>query len=198
MKTESKLGTSPNGDEGRDAVHVAIMPAIAAQTLSLGCPVKLNACGQAERSDFGDAIGIVDPFLRRHPTYAITAGSWFWLCLYPKTITGLRHVWEHPLIPLSHSPSDQCDAQESTAKSEAKQWLKFYVQKNCPYLRDQPDSGYSEFINHVVNERWIYYNGRSCHCLADVDDADELFHRLSILLDRPIDASYFEAFTCVC
>jgi hypothetical protein len=33
----------------------------------------------------------VDPFLAD----PVQPGQMFWLFLYPQTITGLRHVWEH-------------------------------------------------------------------------------------------------------
>lgn len=192
----AKLGTNPNGDEGRDAVHIAIVPCRAAQYLSSGCPVALNRNGEAVSSGPGQAVGVVDPF--RPDAMAVQTGQWFWLCLYPKTITSLRHVWEHPAFPLSKGASKPMPRHSSANKEESKAWLKEYVRKHCFYWADEIDGGLMLFLNYVKDQRWIYYAGSDCHGLSDVDDADELFRHLSIVLDRRIDASYFEAFTCSC
>lgn len=192
MSNERKLGTIPKGDEGRDAVHVAIVPARAASEMVRGLPVKMNVNNEAESCRVADAIGVVDPFI---PNYTVPKGSWFWLCLYPKTITGLRHVWEHPSFPVAESPAPLPVASDKLASES---WLKDYVRKHCPYRENEPDGGYSEFLGYVKEERWIYYQGSDCHNLSDVDDADELFRHLSVVLDRRIDASYFDAFTCSC
>ena len=86
----------------------------------------------------------------------------------------------------------------TSEKEESKKWLMAYVRKHCPYDSEHIDGGYESFINYVKNERWVYYHGNDCHGLFDVEDADDLFRHLSVVLDRRIDASHFEAFTCSC
>jgi hypothetical protein len=84
------LGKAPGPDARRDAIHVAIVPAVAAHPLRPGDHV-----GRLPDGTFwvtNEPIGIVDPFR----TDLIEAGESFWLCLYPGSITSLRHVWSHP------------------------------------------------------------------------------------------------------
>lgn len=194
MNNEAKLGTIPSGEEGRDAVHVAILPVRAREALIGGTPVKMDAENQAVSCKVEDAIGVVDPFIKQGQ---LGAGSWFWLCLYPKTITGLRHVWEHPSFPLAQAAAPISEKPPGE-KQASEAWLKEYVKRHCPYWEGEPDSGYSKFLGYVKRERWIYYYGTDCHGLYDVDDADELFRHLGVVLGQRIDASYFEAFTCSC
>lgn len=78
MSSEAaKLGSVITGDAGRDAVHVAIVPMTAVRVLQPG-----------ERL----TNGIVDPFL----TEPVQPGQRYYLCLFPGTVTSLRHVWTHP------------------------------------------------------------------------------------------------------
>jgi hypothetical protein len=79
-KTTPKVGTILSGPAPRDAIHVAVMPMIAVRDMVPG-----------ERL----ANGIVDPFLPR----MVSAGQWFYLFLFPNTITSLTHDWEHPAFP---------------------------------------------------------------------------------------------------
>jgi hypothetical protein len=84
------LGQSPGPDDKRDAIHIAIAPVVAAHTLGPGQHV-----GPYNDGRYGitaTPIGIVDPFL----IAAVAENSPFWLCLYPYSITSLRHVWTHP------------------------------------------------------------------------------------------------------
>lgn len=196
MQNESKLGTIPYGGEGRDAVHVAIVPVRAAQLLRCGDAVKLNAAGKAVPCEVYEAIGAVDPFL---PEYCreLHEDEWFWLCLFPKTITGLRHVWEHPSFPES-LPQVGRSPEPGLDKIASRTWLEEYVRRHCPYWSERPHGGRDEFIRMVKEEKYIYYAGSNCHSLSEVEDADELFRHLSVLLDMRITASYFEAFTCSC
>ena len=77
--SDTKVGQLIDGTYQRDAIHVAIAPMEAFRELVPGERLKL---------------GIVDPFL----TEPVKAGEWFYLFLYPNTVTGMRHHWEHPEI----------------------------------------------------------------------------------------------------
>jgi hypothetical protein len=84
------LGQLPGDDDRRDAIHIAIIPVIASGELRPGQhvgPLPDDRFGVVERP-----IGVVDPFLRG----PVKDGERFWLCLYPYSITSLRHVWTHP------------------------------------------------------------------------------------------------------
>jgi hypothetical protein len=94
---EANLGQLIDPDSKRDAIHVAIMPAFSPEELRPGQHVGINAEFPDELNVGTDAkvkIGIVDPFLR-HP---VQPGQRFYVCLYPKTVSSLRHAWTHPLI----------------------------------------------------------------------------------------------------
>jgi hypothetical protein len=82
MKDNDQLGRAPKDGEGRDAIHVAIIPQVAIEDVYPGQDIEKD----------GVRLGIVDPFLG----HKVQAGESFWLLLVPRTITSLKHVWEHP------------------------------------------------------------------------------------------------------
>ena len=81
-----------DGERRRDAVHMALAPVQAAEDLLLLLQDPLIKKSIHLVGVTGEPIGIVDPFLRQ----CVIEGDWFWLFLYPDTITDLRHVWTHP------------------------------------------------------------------------------------------------------
>lgn len=83
---------APNAVVDRDAIHVAVLPAVAGDELIAGEDVGINAEGLATGS--AHAIGVVDPFLHD----AVKVGERFWIFIFPGAVTGLRHNWSHPLI----------------------------------------------------------------------------------------------------
>ncbi len=87
---EAKLGQLIDSTAMRDAIHVAIVPVTAPCDLEPGTHVDSTGY-PAGYVDLG-AVGIVDPYLRR----TVKKGERFWLCLYPGTVTGMRHHWTHP------------------------------------------------------------------------------------------------------
>ena len=86
------LGMVHFREEKRDAIHLAVMPVEAGETLMPGQHIGVvNGKAFMEHQP----IGIVDPFLPR----PIEAGERFWLVIYPRKIQSLRHVWSHPALP---------------------------------------------------------------------------------------------------
>lgn len=106
--SESKLGKLIDGDETRDAIHIAIAPVVAGEKLAPGDHVGFLADGSVGESD--KPIGVVDPFLRK----VVKRGDPIWLLLYPNTITSLRHQWAHPEF-------------DKPTRSEGEQWIRDYA-----------------------------------------------------------------------
>ena len=69
-----------------DAVHIAVFQAEAQMRMKAGDNVDKTGY---PASPF---VGIVDPYLKS----TVEVGEKFWVFLYPRTITGLRHTWTHP------------------------------------------------------------------------------------------------------
>lgn len=85
-----KLGAIIDGPAERDAVHVAVVPLVAAGPLAPGAHVTEYGTLTAP----GKGIGVVDPFLLND----LVRGERFYCFLYPNTAIGLRHVYRHPVL----------------------------------------------------------------------------------------------------
>jgi hypothetical protein len=123
------LGTHPIPDNsGRDAIHLAVEPAVAGIRLRPGERVKIDD-GYAVPATH-DATGIVDPFL----SDLVQSGQRFWFVLLPRTITSLRHVWSHPEFPEEasyHADADDHYVAPDKAASEA--WMRKWAMENVSY-----------------------------------------------------------------
>lgn len=92
MPHDVHLGRILTGENHRDAVHIAVAPAVAETDLSPGTDVGFMGKGPKVVGYSRTPIGIVDPFLKE----SVKAGEQFYVFLYPQTITSLRHEWTHP------------------------------------------------------------------------------------------------------
>lgn len=111
------LGMIHQHEEKRDAIHLGVEPIEAGSRLTTGEHVCIID-GKAYSGHRGKAVGIVDPFL---PS-GVEAGQRFWLVVYPRQITSLRHVWEHPDFAASpYLPRDLSEIEQS------KQWIEDYA-----------------------------------------------------------------------
>lgn len=108
------LGTIIDDKAGRDAIHLAVEPVVAGEQLFPGQHIRIDN-GVAVAN--GETYGIVDPFLKG----SVGAGQRFWFVIYPRQITSLRHVWEHPAF----APDVRNNEGMSIAEAEA--WLRNYA-----------------------------------------------------------------------
>lgn len=171
-----KLGKLLDGTEQRDAIHVAIAPVVADTDLLPGQHVAL--IGQGRIGPDGPLVGIVDPFLRKK----VKAGERCWLCLYPQTVTSLRHEWTHPAFVVD---SD---------RQFSEQWLRVYAAKMNSY--DTPDEAFQRLIEGLRSDE-LFAHGSDLHGLWDLEDEGELRVHAERYLGITIHWGRF-SFSCSC
>ena len=198
MEPVKSIGRRPDDGERRDCIHIAIFPAIAAEDLRRGDEVGLvyGTANQIKCMDsvYGlPAIGIVDPFFglagligRRQwaDHLQIKKGERCWVFLYPGSIKGLRHEWQHPVI----------DGQQ-TPKSESEDWLRRFADKwNFDY--DEMIAGALEKGGYAVAR------GIDLHSASELDAGDEalFWGHIEKLCGQNFDADHRSEFgwSCTC
>lgn len=138
------LGTIIDETQKRDAIHLAVIPVQAGEILYQGQDIGIAEDGKAYLNNGIDfkQIGIVDPFLK--DPLGIQVGQWFWLIIYPRKITSLRHVWSHPDVPDSEEVSSI--KAPSRDKEASKQFIRNYISENCGEDPDEkPFEYYTEY-----------------------------------------------------
>jgi len=176
------LGSIIGPEEARDAIHLAVEPVEAGQTLLPGNHVRFNEMGEAVAADLGRGVGIVDPFL----TGVVGKGERFWLVVYPRQITSLRHVWEHPDFPAS-------DGMGPKAKSE--RWLRDYC-LNGGYDVPSFDTLVRcarDYIETGETEEYLHIGGEDASGSIDPLMWDHLQNYLGLRAERKP-----EYFSCAC
>lgn len=106
-------------DGGRDAIHLAVEPVEAGESLNKGEDLVLiegKAFAAIHHPD-QKPLGIADPFLKER----IQKGQKFWLVVYPRQITSLRHVWSHPDFPE--------DGIDKVGKAFSENWVRGWIQR---------------------------------------------------------------------
>lgn len=109
-----KIGTLINGPENRDAIHIAVAPVTADETLEPGQHIAFVTERDNEFVHAGlpgTTIGMVDPYLAG----PVKKGDKFWMFLHPNTITSLRHNWTHPAF------------KNDNVRDQSQNWIKWYA-----------------------------------------------------------------------
>ncbi len=157
-------------DRGRDAIHLAVKAMQAGERLWPGQHVGIGTDGKvwtaAAKPLDVDTIGIVDPFLEG----SVMPDQWFWLTLYPRTITSLRHAWTHPafdadgvaLTSMAHPrggiavPSDLNPASlasiEIDPKAYSEKWMRDWAlaHMSADYYGDGPSVGAEQAYTNAI------------------------------------------------
>lgn len=157
-------------DAGRDAIHLATEPVIAGERLHAGQHI-----GFLEDGTVGTAakelLGIVDPFL----TAPLYPGNRFWLVVYPRTITSLRHVWTHP----SFAPVEEIALTKTAPEAPSPYRVPNDIEASRAWVNDwlsnadQPLDSVDELI--VVIEGGSIGDG-DCYTVKLSDWDDEAIH----------------------
>jgi len=129
MHKELNLGNLIEGDEQRDAIHVAVVPVESAdQQLRPGARVGVSPDGKRASAAWSH-VGIIDPFLET----SVLSGEKCWLFLFPNTVTGMRHHWSHPSF-------DQAQPEPAVASEDSKQaswdWMREYARQHHSHRND--------------------------------------------------------------
>ncbi len=170
------LGTIIDEGAGRDAIHLAVEPVIAGEDgLQPGQHIGIQD-GHAF-SDGVKYVGIVDPFLLR----PVRIGERFWLVVFPRQITSLRHVWSHPDFP---EPSERVKLTTPPTDAEraaSEEWLRQYIASH-----DAPD--YHTLIAATVEAQYagtdyLYIRGQDAHG----EIPDEVYDHIERVIGEPLE-----------
>lgn len=139
------LGTIIDDRAGRDAIHLAVEPVKAGERLQPGQNVAISS-GLAYATTACKKLGIVDPFLKK----PVEIGQKFWLVVYPRQISSLRHVWSHPdfadeiAVPLQAKPEDDSILHEG-ASAIGIDFYQFMAAVDC-YVTDRERGNQENYI----------------------------------------------------
>ncbi len=182
------LGSIIGTTEARDAIHLAVEPIEAGGPLRPGQHVMIqNGKGYACRVNEG--VGVADPFLATE----IQPGQRFWLVVYPRTITSLRHVWEHPAFS-DPEPSTVRPVATKKDKAASEAWLRAFISgADCP--------DYETVVATALDNRdpwdsdYLHFEGRDAHG----EIPPEFWDHLEVVTGRAFGATERASyFSCSC
>lgn len=178
---------------GRDAIHLAVEPVVAGERLAPGQHIGFLPDGTVGQKS-AELLGIVDPFLAG----TLFPGDRFWLVVYPRTITSLRHVWAHP----SFKPAEIEAPEKPSNKDYSKEWMQRWANEHMSsdYYGDY-DGGYDD---NKVPDEVAYANAIRAghtHSVGSHEDArdhinDEWWGHWEVITGEKGDRE--EYFSCSC
>ncbi len=184
------LGTLIGPNEKRDAIHLAVEPVIAGHDLRPGDDVRITSKGTACHGP--NPVGIVDPFLKT----PVKQGQRFWLVVYPRQITSLRHVWSHPAFkeePSEPSEEDRIKIDEVENMLDGKLTAKQFMNQFALSINSTYDEVLAKAKDYAENGEYWNEGGR----FESMSVPDEFWdHYEKITGEHPLDRGSF--FSCAC
>lgn len=189
--SEIKLGKILKKKGKKDAIHIAVVPLVAGEDLYVGRKIKLkfntNDIAMDATYDEDNAFGIVDPFLDE---YCVKKGEKFYGLLFPGTVTGMRHEWQHPKFNVP---------KKELTESEA--WIRDFC--------DRWKLNYDELITQALSdgdynkdyERYVVAQGRDLHTKKELGEDHDLFwEHLEKMMSKKFDETHRNGmgWSCTC
>jgi hypothetical protein len=173
----------------KDAIHIAVVPVIATERLypaQMAALVEGSQCRVAATAK-DNAIGIIDPFL----TAPVYPDQECWLFLFPNTITGMRHEWEHPAF-----------TSRSVTASESMKWMERTAARHyAPYENDRQYTA-ADLIQAGKDylESGEYFTQQGSESLRDEINAREFWTHFQNItgIIVPSDELDVAPFSCSC
>lgn len=167
---ETTLGKLIEGTAGRDAIHMACAPMVADCYLRPGEDIGIVRDGVAGKCE--PFVGIVDPFLKS----AVLNGQKFWMVLYPKTVTGIRHHWTHPSFQDQPEDSARASVWITSFASRWKYSFEEFMVAAREYIRNDYDLDDKWEQHDVSDEDWSKF-WEHFHTLTglSINDKDKEF-----------------------
>lgn len=197
------IGYKHEYKENRDAIHLAVEQVEAGVKLKAGDHIGLKD-GKAVKKGV-KLLGIVDPFIND----VIEKGDKFWLVLYPRMITSLRHVWSHPdFDDTPEVAAIKVDVVKPTEKELAYQRIQAYAE-SLGYEEDYYDGEYNVTADELIaygedfhednkRGRWGDYLCKG-GLLEGVYTSESFWDDLEIYLGKELEESHRgNFFTCSC
>lgn len=187
------LGTIIDDTAKRDAIHLAVIPAVAGNRLHPGQHVEIED-GHAIGVAPGRGVGIVDPFI----LVVVEPGQHFWLVIYPRQINSLRHVWTHPAFPdepgvSNEVPPGVMTTRAATDKAASEKWLRdFCAAADCPSY-EKVISAIASGNRETWDDEYLHFKGSDAHG----DIPPEFWDHVEVVLGHRIETRP-KYFSCSC
>ena len=184
----------------RDAIHIAVLPAKAAQRLysrdrvdvfrldgewCAFCPMEGPDYDQDQDGPSG--IGIIDPYLK----YPLEKGDRFWVFVDPGTITDMTHAWQHP--SLRFDTADEPDSRNAEEVSLA------FMEKLGNVLHLTPNEMIKAGLEYQAT--WEHHElkiSTPYEFVCREGSFDDFWKHWSILTGRTVDKNNSSPFSCRC
>lgn len=144
----------------RDAVHFAVEPVVAGHYLNSAAHVKRGIDGRYHACSWDESIGLVDPWIKG----VIKPGESFYLFVHPRTITSLRHVWEHPDFDKIEGTEDLVSILTEAATAQIEQYLDVDQERLKKFVENERKN------SHRSSDSWIWMRNYADSLDVDVDE----------------------------